>query len=176
MFKCEFNGGHQSENGDAMTVVVVEWRKMEYPSVELPKLFGDPHRRFSRGGKGYEAAQTKNACSACAPEALKNAPAKPIIGDTVSIRDIIDKPLLYAQDIPPGLAFGKMGARFTLRLAATCYYPKGKVIPVTDITGVRGNKKSYLLIENVSKKAEDPKFVSVSFKIVLEPIPEALVS
>jgi hypothetical protein len=79
-FRCDFHEGN-SEPRTLRTVVVTEWRAKEYPAVELPKLFGDPGRRYSSSGTGYEAAVTKNACHFCAPTAIEKAPQPPVVGN-----------------------------------------------------------------------------------------------
>lgn len=171
MFHCGV-GSHMSGRGEKKTVVVMEWRKKEYPAVELPKLFGDPHRRFSRGGNGFEAAVTVNACPGCATDALKSAPLPPKTND-YSLGSVAGKTVSVADDVPHALAFGHIGARFTIRLAANCYYPKGQITRVLD-RAVEPNRESYLMIEEVRKKADDVKFVEVSFKIVRKPVEEAV--
>ena len=169
MFHCEA-GNHQSEPRELKTEIVTEWRVKEYPAVELPKLFGDPHRRFSRGGVGYEAAVTISACPHHAETALKNAPSRPTAGNEFAIESLVDKPM-NTGDIPLGLAFDKVGSRFTVRLPSDAYYPKAKVVRVLDRSTAR---ESFLLIEEVKKKAEEPRFVEVSFKIVVKPALEAV--
>jgi hypothetical protein len=150
------------------TEVVVSWRAKEYPPVELPKLFGDPHRRFSQGGEGYEADVTVDACPLHAEAALKSAPKPPTPKSAFSMASVVDKPL-RPQEIPNSLAFGKMGLRFTVRLSADCFYPKGKIVRNVDHARAL---ESYLLIEDVRKKAEDTKYVEVSFKVVPKPLSE----
>lgn len=73
MFICDF-GGHQSQDGEAEKLIVVEWRPKTYESKELPPLPGTNVKRWTRPGKGYEAAVVKRACSTCVAGGVKHAP------------------------------------------------------------------------------------------------------
>lgn len=74
MFICEFNGGHQSESGEAEKLIVTEWQAKTYESKKLPPLPGTNLSRWTRAGEGFEAAVTKKACSSCVAGGVKNAP------------------------------------------------------------------------------------------------------
>lgn len=73
MFICEFNGGHQSGEGESEKLIVTEWRAKVYASKELPPLPGTNVRRWTKPGEGFEAAVVKKACPACAGTGVKNA-------------------------------------------------------------------------------------------------------
>lgn len=72
MFICDF-GGHQSQDGEPVKLIVTEWRPKTYPSTELPPLPGTNTKRWTRAGEGYEAAVVKKACGTCVAGGVKSA-------------------------------------------------------------------------------------------------------
>lgn len=168
MFHCQ-PGDHLSGRGDAKTVVVMEWRKKEYAAVELPRKFGDPSRRFSRSGSGYEAAVTVDCCPLHLESALAKAPIPPSPKSDITVASIIDKPNSFQYDgIPTALVLGRPHSRFSFRLPSTSFYPMGKVVRL-----VRQDKDAYLLIEGV-RKTSDETHVEVSFRCVIKPTQEVV--